>query len=160
MYWIIQSWPAVMSLSTRELSTHTYIYNHNVDGLVQERRNSSALALELRLSCTNPSMWRQSWHHDNCRFPMSSDDKTGTFSGSLSYFFVIHIIYLQSCCPLYDIWVWSIFFQWWFFFIYFICLYTHTSSLLHFYTALHSLKACSCGDTSLWCSVRIVAESC
>ena len=26
------------------------------DGLVQERRNSSALALELRLSCTNPSM--------------------------------------------------------------------------------------------------------
>ena len=25
------------------------------DGLVQERRNSSALAMELRLSCTNPS---------------------------------------------------------------------------------------------------------
>ena len=28
----------------------------DVDGLVQERRNSSALAMELRLSCTNPSM--------------------------------------------------------------------------------------------------------
>ena len=27
-----------------------------VDGLVQERRNSSALAMELRLSCTNSSM--------------------------------------------------------------------------------------------------------
>ena len=27
------------------------------DGLVQEIRNSSALAMELRLSCTNPSMW-------------------------------------------------------------------------------------------------------
>ena len=27
------------------------------DGLVQERRNSIANALELRLSCTNPSMW-------------------------------------------------------------------------------------------------------
>ena len=26
----------------------------HIDGLVQERRNSSALALELRLSCTNP----------------------------------------------------------------------------------------------------------
>ena len=26
-----------------------------INGLVQERRNSSALALELRLSCTNPS---------------------------------------------------------------------------------------------------------
>ena len=25
------------------------------DGLVQERRNSNALAMELRLSCTNPS---------------------------------------------------------------------------------------------------------
>ena len=25
-----------------------------IDGLVQERRNSSALAMELRLSCTNP----------------------------------------------------------------------------------------------------------
>ena len=26
----------------------------NIDGLVQERCNSSALAMELRLSCTNP----------------------------------------------------------------------------------------------------------
>ena len=30
----------------------------HIDGLVQERRNSSALAMELRLSCTNPSIWR------------------------------------------------------------------------------------------------------
>ena len=28
-----------------------------IDGLVQERRNSIANALELRLSCTNPSIW-------------------------------------------------------------------------------------------------------
>ena len=28
-----------------------------IDGLVQERRNSSALAMELRLSCTNPSKY-------------------------------------------------------------------------------------------------------
>ena len=28
-----------------------------IDGLVQERGNSSALAMELRLSCTNPSTW-------------------------------------------------------------------------------------------------------
>ena len=28
-----------------------------MDGSVQERRNSSALALELPLSCTNPSTW-------------------------------------------------------------------------------------------------------
>ena len=29
---------------------------HHFDGLVQERRNSIANALELRLSCTNPSI--------------------------------------------------------------------------------------------------------
>ena len=29
--------------------------DHDIDGLVQERHNSSALAMELRLSCTNPS---------------------------------------------------------------------------------------------------------
>ena len=28
-----------------------------IDGLVQERRNSSALAMELSFSCTNPSKW-------------------------------------------------------------------------------------------------------
>ena len=32
-------------------------YIDNLDGLVQERRNSSALAMELCLSCTNPSIW-------------------------------------------------------------------------------------------------------
>ena len=29
-----------------------------IDGLVQERRNSSALAVELCLSCTDPSLWQ------------------------------------------------------------------------------------------------------
>ena len=32
----------------------TYLY---IDGLLQERRNSSALAMKLRLSCTNPSIY-------------------------------------------------------------------------------------------------------
>ena len=35
-----------------------YPYNFDIDGLVQERCNSIANALELRLSCTNPSIWR------------------------------------------------------------------------------------------------------
>ena len=30
---------------------------HNIHGLAQERRNSGALAMELRLSRTNPSIW-------------------------------------------------------------------------------------------------------
>ena len=33
--------------------TWLYLLEH-IDGLVQERCNSSALAMELRLSCTNP----------------------------------------------------------------------------------------------------------
>ena len=36
-----------------ELSPHKDTHNH-IEGLVQERCNSSALAMELRLSCTNP----------------------------------------------------------------------------------------------------------
>ena len=32
-------------------------YNTYIDGLVQEKRNSSALAMELRLSCTNPLIY-------------------------------------------------------------------------------------------------------
>ena len=41
--------PAVESVSMQ--------WWHHVDGLVQERRNSIANALDLRLSCTNPSMF-------------------------------------------------------------------------------------------------------
>ena len=47
---------------TVSVLTHIYVNrpkwvnSDNVDGLVQERRNSSALARELCLSCTNPSM--------------------------------------------------------------------------------------------------------
>ena len=33
-----------------------FIKNFDIDGLVQDRRNSIANALELRLSCTNPSI--------------------------------------------------------------------------------------------------------
>ena len=44
------------------ISRPTLLY---VDELVQERRNSSANALELRLPCTNPSMWL-------CMFGVSS----------------------------------------------------------------------------------------
>ena len=45
------------SLSSKSTTRRTDTWNRhgkNIDGLVQERRNSSALAMELRLSCTNP----------------------------------------------------------------------------------------------------------
>ena len=40
-----------------ELNPEQNIWRDDLDELVQERRNSSALAMELRLSCTNPSIW-------------------------------------------------------------------------------------------------------
>ena len=41
----------------------TRMIEDHVDGLVQERRNSSALAMELRLSCTSPSIWYLELHY-------------------------------------------------------------------------------------------------
>ena len=38
---------------------HTF---DKIDGLMQERRNSSALAMELHLSCINPPIWFQYYH--------------------------------------------------------------------------------------------------
>ena len=38
-----------------------HIWLHYIDGLVQERRNSSALAMELRLSCINLSIGACRW---------------------------------------------------------------------------------------------------
>ena len=48
--------------SWQEISTGSgEVVAFDIDGLVQERRNSSALAMELHLSCTNPSIWQLIW---------------------------------------------------------------------------------------------------
>ena len=39
-----------------------FIFDDYINGLVQERRNSSALAMELRLSYTDPSIWELEEH--------------------------------------------------------------------------------------------------
>ena len=39
------------------LSSYITLYYFCINELVQERYNSSALAMELRLSCPNPSIW-------------------------------------------------------------------------------------------------------
>ena len=57
---LIQKNSVHQRLTTQKLEhdTHTFEYSQplsHVDGLVQERRYSSALAMELRFSCTNPS---------------------------------------------------------------------------------------------------------
>ena len=42
------------------VGTMSTLVGAHIDGLVQERRNSSVLTMELRLSCTNPSTYWQS----------------------------------------------------------------------------------------------------
>ena len=49
----------------------TQLISQHIDGLVQERRNSSALAMELRLSCTKPSI--SSKREQNCYCDMISE---------------------------------------------------------------------------------------
>ena len=40
--------------------SHVYrVFDKYIDGLVQERRNSSALTMALRLSCTKPSIYSE-----------------------------------------------------------------------------------------------------
>ena len=48
------------SVGSTEFNTAFFhaLWFYEVDGLVQERRNSISNALELRLSCTNPSKWK------------------------------------------------------------------------------------------------------
>ena len=67
-----------------------YVFNnfpfiHQIDGLVQERCNSIANALELHLSCTNPSGWCHSKLHSDYQeaalLPKSSPWESMTLQG-------------------------------------------------------------------------------
>ena len=54
------------SVGSAEFNTAYFhaLWFYEVDGLVQERRNSISNALELRLSCTNPSKWKHFLYAD------------------------------------------------------------------------------------------------
>ena len=54
------------SVGSAEFNTAYFhaLWFYEVDGLVQERHNSISNALELRLSCTNPSKWKHFLHAD------------------------------------------------------------------------------------------------
>ena len=47
---------------------------HEIDGLVQGRRNSSAFAMKLRLPCTNPSIVQLFIGHYDYEYVCSSSD--------------------------------------------------------------------------------------
>ena len=54
------------SMGSAECNTAYFhaLWFYELDGLVQERRNSISNALELPLSCTNPSKWKHFLHAD------------------------------------------------------------------------------------------------
>ena len=60
---------------------------HQIDGLVQKRRNSSANALELRLSCTNPSKYAAKFPSRRDFFKGSpSTSKWPAYLGSIDWY--------------------------------------------------------------------------
>ena len=63
---MIYCWMKFQSVGSAEFNTAYFhaLWFYEVDGLVQERRKSISNALELRLSCTNPSKWKHSLHAD------------------------------------------------------------------------------------------------
>ena len=58
----MQRWKILVTYYGFIMEIHLYI-----DGLVQERRNSSALALELHLSCIKPVIFSSSQPDDRLR---------------------------------------------------------------------------------------------
>ena len=58
---------------TRHIRKHCM--KGHINGLVQERRNSSALAMELRLSCTNPAIYDNNPGLDNSTGPITLSNK-------------------------------------------------------------------------------------
>ena len=64
-----------------------YAISWHIDGLMQERCNSSALALELHLSCTNPST-----------SVMCTCNKKGSNIGYAQYMFCFLLFYLYWYC--------------------------------------------------------------
>ena len=51
---LLMHWDHMVTMIRTSMKLCSIIWSLHIDGLVQERRNSSALAMELRLSCTNP----------------------------------------------------------------------------------------------------------
>ena len=54
--WLIRYWNCPLSPLQLNMRVAIDLWKGNVDELLQERRSSSALPMELCLSCTNPSM--------------------------------------------------------------------------------------------------------
>ena len=77
-----------------------------IDGLVQERCNSSALAMELHLSCTNPSTYSSEFLHCHwtnhmiaCKVTLTDMDITDQHYNITSFHFSLFITVMSHECP-------------------------------------------------------------
>ena len=76
---------------------HSFLLSHwyYVDGLVQERRNSSALTMELHFSCTNPSMCARSRWMSHTVDISVANPMNETFECAISY--INNFLIITSC---------------------------------------------------------------
>ena len=63
LIYISMMWPVIICCAMQAFTNITWIpwLSKHIDGLVQERRNSSLLAMEIHLSCTNLWIWPVKW---------------------------------------------------------------------------------------------------
>ena len=85
---IVHSYNWQTSTSKGSLSNATMPYH--IDGLVQERRNSSALAMELRLSYTTPLIFSRYTMCLSDHYRTSSKLHDNTYRGSVNQYASIH----------------------------------------------------------------------
>ena len=74
---------------------------YHVDGLVQERRYSSAFAIELRLSSVNPSICVPSVWHLHAHHRKTCETKfLISYAHTIASLKLVHLVENQSCCLL------------------------------------------------------------
>ena len=73
------------------IRVHHKNVRYDLDGLVQERCNSSAIAMELRLSCTKPSIYMK-WQEAIIESQMYFLHKVYTLTPNIMY--ILHVQYI------------------------------------------------------------------
>ena len=85
--------------------TERFWSHYDINRSVQERRNSSALAMELRLSCTNPLIWLIFCINTHMRYEMSFVSSQYDF-GSKNTIAAQHAMLHYNWMLYNEIWLW------------------------------------------------------
>ena len=120
------------------MQSSSWIFKPYFDGLVQERRNSSALALELHLSCTDPLIWHnwwifQQWSTRKFSSTHPNNDFSNFFYTLLMYIMKFSLVQM-AFLPIWDGWM-LIFF--------YLCIWHLGSSVPDF---VEKVASCACSS--------------